>query len=102
ISLSSSTHFAPMLYSNEVNPVALPPGRAKLSTKPAPTGSGHDRENDWHAAGGLQQGPHRCAARGKDDLGRERDQFGCVFARGLVIAARPAVLDLHVLPDGPA
>ena len=28
-----------MLYSNKVNPVALPPGRARLSTKPAPTGS---------------------------------------------------------------
>ena len=28
-----------MPYSNCVNPVALPPGRARLSTKPAPTGS---------------------------------------------------------------
>jgi hypothetical protein len=28
-----------MLYSNSMNPVALPPGRARLSTKPAPTGS---------------------------------------------------------------
>ena len=33
ICLSSSNHFAP------INPVTLPPGRAKLSTKPAPTGS---------------------------------------------------------------
>ena len=40
ISLSSSSHFALMPYSNWINPVALPPGRAKLSTKPAPTGSG--------------------------------------------------------------
>ena len=28
-----------MLYSNNMKPVALPPGRARLSTKPAPTGS---------------------------------------------------------------
>ena len=28
-----------MPYSNIVNPVALPPGRARLATKPAPTGS---------------------------------------------------------------
>ena len=28
-----------MLYSNRVNPVALPPGRARLSTNPPPTGS---------------------------------------------------------------
>jgi hypothetical protein len=29
-----------MPYSKLVNPVAFPPGRANLSTKPAPTGSG--------------------------------------------------------------
>ncbi len=39
ISLSSSSHFPPMPYSRVVKPVMLPPGRAKLSTKPAPTGS---------------------------------------------------------------
>src|SRR5262245_32940015 len=38
-SLSSSSHFPLMLYSYSMKPVALPPGRAKLSTKPAPTGS---------------------------------------------------------------
>src|SRR5262245_33386992 len=40
ICLSSSSHFAAMLYSKLMNPVALPPGRGKLLTKPAPTGSG--------------------------------------------------------------
>ena len=40
ISLSSSSHFPLMPYSKVVNPVALPPGRAKLATKPAATGSG--------------------------------------------------------------
>ena len=39
ICLSSSSHFPLMPYSNVVNPVALPPGRARLATKPAPTGS---------------------------------------------------------------
>jgi len=39
ISLSSSSHFPLRPYSNGVKPVALPPGRARLSTKPAPTGS---------------------------------------------------------------
>src|SRR5262245_53919232 len=32
--------FSPISYSYKVKPVALPPGRAKLSTNPAPTGSG--------------------------------------------------------------
>src|SRR5262249_44115111 len=37
--LSSSSHFPLRPYSNDMKPVALPPGRARLSTKPAPTGS---------------------------------------------------------------
>src|SRR5262245_48962945 len=37
--LSRSSHFPLRPYSNIVNPVALPPGRARLATKPAPTGS---------------------------------------------------------------
>src|SRR5262249_15049254 len=40
ISLSSSSHFALMPNSHWVNPVAWAPGRAKLATRPEPTGSG--------------------------------------------------------------
>ena len=40
ISLSRSSHFPLKLYSNCKNPVALRPGRDRLSTRPAPTGSG--------------------------------------------------------------
>jgi hypothetical protein len=32
ISLSNSSHLAPMLYSKFMKPVTLPPGRARLST----------------------------------------------------------------------
>ena len=32
ISLSNSSHFPPMVYSAIMKPVALPPGRARLST----------------------------------------------------------------------
>src|SRR5262249_13234906 len=39
ISLSSASHFGLRPYSKTVKPVVLPPGRAKLATKPAPTGS---------------------------------------------------------------
>ena len=38
-SLSNSTHFALRPNSYSVNPVALPPGRARLATKPEATGS---------------------------------------------------------------
>src|SRR5262245_15720033 len=37
ISLSSSSHFTVMSYSYSIKPVALPPDRVRLSTKPAPT-----------------------------------------------------------------
>ncbi len=39
ICLSSSSHFPLRPYSNVRKPVTLPPGLARLSTKPAPTGS---------------------------------------------------------------
>src|SRR5262245_23991179 len=39
ISLSSSSHFAPKPNSLGVKPVIFPPGRARLATKPMPTGS---------------------------------------------------------------
>ena len=38
-SLSNSNHFPPMLLTKVVMPVMLPPGRAKLSTKPLSAGS---------------------------------------------------------------
>ena len=50
ISLRSSNHFALMPYSNKTKPVALPPGRARLSTKPA-DGIDSVREHDRHGAG---------------------------------------------------
>ena len=39
ICLSTSSHLPLKLYSNCMNPVALPPGRDRLSTNPLPTGS---------------------------------------------------------------
>ena len=57
-SLSSSSHFPLMPYSNAVKPVALVPGRARLSTNPPPTGSTVD--TNFVAAGGLiSYGPDR-------------------------------------------
>jgi hypothetical protein len=39
ICLSNSGHFPARLYSNIIKPVALPPGRDILATRPKPTGS---------------------------------------------------------------
>ena len=63
-----------------MKPVVLPPGRARLSTKPPPTGSaitntiGTVRVACCSAA-------YESATGGQDDVRRERDQFGGVFLR---------------------
>ena len=85
-----------------VKPVALPPGRARLATKPAPTGSSDVREHDRHGAGRLQQRRHGRAASGQNDVRRERDQFRRVSANVVGIACGPAVVDPHVAAVGPA
>src|SRR6516162_401043 len=101
ISLSSSSHFALSPYSNEVNPVALPPGRAKLSTKPAPTGSGTITNTIVHAARDLQHRRRPRIAGDEDDIRRERDQFRRISAKTIGLAASPAGLDVHIAPDRP-
>src|SRR5262249_53415496 len=99
ISLSSSSHFAPMPYSYGVKPVILPPGRAKLSTKPAPTGSGVAANTIGTVRVARRNG--RSTARGEDHIRRKRNQFRRVFASVALIACGPAVVNLNVVPDGP-
>ena len=91
ISLSNSSHFALMPYSNRVKPVALPPGRARLVDEAGADRIGDLHEHDRHGAGRLQQRPHDRAAGGQDDVRRERDQFRRVSANTLGIAPAPAV-----------
>src|SRR6185436_11863160 len=86
ISLSSSSHFPLRPYSNMRKPVALPPGRARLATKPAPTGS----MTTTNTIGKV-----RVACSNQDDVRRERDQFGRVSAKVVGIRRGPA----HVNPD---
>ena len=56
--LSSSSHFPLMPYSNVVKPVVLPPGRARLSTKPAPTGSMTARTRSARCGSPASNGRH--------------------------------------------
>ena len=76
ISLSSSSHFPLMLYSNRVNPVTLPPGRARLSTKPAPTGSATIANTIGTLRVACSNGPTATLPVARIDVWRERDQFG--------------------------
>src|SRR5262245_48498737 len=101
ICLSSSSHFPPMLNSQIMKPVALPPGRAKLSTKPAPTGSLVSVNTIGMVRVACSNGPTG-GSTSEDDFGRERGQFRGVSANFVGIGRAPAGLDAHVAADGPA
>ena len=90
-----------MLYSNSMKPVTLPPGRARLSTKPAPTGSATIANTIGTVRVACSNGP-TVALPGQDDVRRERDQFRRIFANAVGIARAPADVDPHVAADRPA
>src|SRR5262249_48683171 len=99
ISLSSSSHFPLMLYSEFVKPVALRPGRVRLSAKP-PTMASDPREHDRHGACRPQHILGR-ATDDEDDVGRERGQFRRMLTHALVIACAISILDRYVVSDLP-
>ena len=100
---SSSSHLPLKVYSNCMKPVMLPPGRARLSTKPPPMGS---------TAIANTIGTMRvvcCAPRvdrrggRNDDIRRKRDQFRRLSAKSFNIgAADPPNINSHVTAVGPA
>src|SRR5262245_45534877 len=45
---------------------------------------------------------YRLAGTGQDNVGRERDQFGRLFAGVVDVGRAPAILDPHVVSLGPA
>ena len=101
ISLSNSSHLPLKLYSNCMKPVTLPPGRAKLSTKPAPTGSGTTAKTcgmvrfAWSAI-------KLVTPEAKMTSGDERDQFHGHLA-GVVNGARiPPKINSNVTAISPA
>src|SRR5258708_33829784 len=102
ISLSSSNHFAPMPYSKDVKPVMLPPGRARLSTRPCANRIGDVREHDRHGARRSPQYPGSRTAWTEDDVRRQPNQFGCLFSSIILVSPGPTVVDLEVLPNRPA
>ena len=87
-----------MLYSNSMKPVALPPGRARVSTKPAPTGSPTVTNTIGTARVTCSSGPVAELV----NVGRKRDQFRRVSPNAFGIARTPAQVDANVAPIGPA
>src|SRR5262249_16870875 len=100
ISLSSSSHFPPRPYSNEVKPVALRPGRAKLSTNPAPTGSAMPTNTIGIVWVACSSGA--TPALESASVWRERNHFDRVFLHGGARAVAPAIVQTNILPNAPA
>src|ERR1700738_1754630 len=101
ICLSNSSHFVPIPYSKLIKPVELPPGFAKLATRPPPTGSVTPANNDRHGGGRLLQRPQGRSSACEHDLGCERDQFCRMPTNAINIGCTRATLDPHVPVGGP-
>src|SRR5262245_43810503 len=89
-----------MPYSSAVNPVTLPPGRARLATNPEPTGS--VTWTNTIGSGRLQQRCHYARAVGNDKLGRKRNHLVNVLASALDTLGTQAIVDAQVRAYGPA
>src|SRR6516165_1586007 len=102
ISLSSSSHFAAMLYSHTKKPVAFAARPCQAIDVARADRIGDACEYDRHSAGRLQQWCDRGAGICQDDVRRERDQFRRVFANSVGIGDAPAGVDADVAAVEPA
>jgi hypothetical protein len=101
MSLSSSSHFPLKPNSDDKNPVALPPGRAKLQ-KAAADWIDDIHEYDRNASGDLLQSADGRGALRQHCVRCERDQISGDSAMAVDIARTPSVVDAHVAADDPA
>src|SRR5262245_54794691 len=101
ISLSSSSHLPLMLNSNAMKPVALPPGRAMLSTKPPPTGSATLVNTVGTVRLTCRNGPRVVVPWARMTSGASRNQLRRVAANLGDIGDGPAGVDPHVPTDRP-
>src|SRR5258708_15190996 len=101
VCLSNSSHFAPKPYSYAAKPVMLPPGRAKGEEKPAPTGSGTPANTIGTVRVARCNAPSAALPEVKITSGASATSFRRIFARVILVASGPAVVDLNVVPDGP-
>ncbi len=95
--VQESLPFGPISADKRLMPVALPPGRARLATRPSLTGSCAGRRRSessrWQLGRAGTIAEAGCSDHGHttaDELGHERRQ-------AVVLAVQPVVLDHHVL-----
>ena len=86
-----------MLYSYVMNPVALPPGRDRLSTKPPPTGS-ETAENTIDTVRVACINGRTVEAMGQDDVRLSRRQFRCMSTNFVSVSAAQRVSTRKLRP----
>ena len=84
-------------WTKKLMPVALPPGRARLATRPSLTGSSPTPKTIGIVAVAALAAS-AAAGAGRGDHGHlSADQIGHQCRQAIVLALQPVVLDRHVL-----
>ena len=105
----SSSRFALSSILKKLMPVRLPPGPARLATRPSPTGSSAHEEDDGDRRGCRLGSGGRGGTAGRGDHGNlTANQFGRQRRQSIELTVGPAILDRYVLdlrrsrsPSGP-
>ena len=99
--MPSYSEFIKPVYSEFINPVMLPPGWAKLSTKPPATGSATDTNTIGMLRVALPQHYQRRSTRAKNHVRRERNDFCRVPADVLRFSCGPTHVELNIATNAP-
>jgi hypothetical protein len=88
---------APSADAIQLTPVTLPPGRLKLATRPAVTGSPAAEEDNRNLCGRGFGRLRRSVAASREDHGHlTANQIGRQGRQSIVLVLGPAVFDRHV------
>src|SRR5262245_59612850 len=101
-SLNSSRVFPATSRSCVETPVTLPPGRPRLATKPAPTGSAHHEHHDRNRLGFLLEGLDRLRTDCREHVLLQSDEILRKLSIPLVRAPSKPKLKTDVLRFSPA
>src|SRR5262245_7144302 len=102
MSFSSPNHFPIISYSKLVKPVTLLPGRARLATKPWPTGSATRTNTIGRDVCLPPQGGDRERTACYDHLCWQPNQFSRVGAHLVEIGTGVSIIDLNVMAGHPS
>jgi hypothetical protein len=96
-SFSSSSLFPPNSGPRMLNPVAFPPGRAKVSMMPLATGFPNSSENDGNSPSRVLCDQNIWSRRGTDDIHLDTDKLFRQLSKPIKIPFCISVLDQDVL-----